>query len=116
MQLNTRALKYLCICKILLSCIFITELDAAEKATQPQTKNETEKSKARLKLDESLKLDEFSETQGKTLNETLDEYKRGIKNSPDLVGATDRLFLVKKKKYELLKDLEVLKLKAESIL
>ena len=84
MQLNTRALKYLCICKILLSCIFITELNAAEKATQPQTKNETEKSKARLKLDESLKLDEFSETQGKTLNETLDEYKRKPKGSSDL--------------------------------
>ena len=46
---------------------------------------------------------------------TLGEYKRGIKNSPDLVGATDRLFLAKKKKYELLKELEALKVKIENI-
>jgi len=42
---------------------------------------------------------------------TLSEYKRGIKNSPDLVGATERWFASKKKKYELLKELEVTKAK-----
>ncbi len=42
---------------------------------------------------------------------TLGEYKRGIKNSPDLVGATERLFSTKKKKFELLKDLELLRMK-----
>lgn len=45
---------------------------------------------------------------------TLAEYKRGIKNSPDLVGATERLFLSKKKKYELLKELEILKVRIEN--
>ncbi len=46
---------------------------------------------------------------------TFAEYKRGIKNSPDLVGATERLFLSKKKKYELLKDLEILKVQINNL-
>ncbi len=46
---------------------------------------------------------------------TLAEYKRGVKNSPDLVGATERLFSTKKKKYEYLRDLEVLKIKIENL-
>jgi outer membrane protein len=45
---------------------------------------------------------------------TLSEYKRGIKNSPDMVNATDRLFLTKKKKIELLKDLEITKVQIEN--
>jgi len=44
---------------------------------------------------------------------TLSEYKRGVKNSPDLVSATERLFGARKKKYELLKDLEILKARIE---
>lgn len=46
---------------------------------------------------------------------TLAEYKRGVKNSPDLVGATERLFSAKKKKYEYLRDLEMLKVKIENL-
>jgi len=46
---------------------------------------------------------------------TLGEYKRGIKNSPDLVTATERLFSSKKKKYEILKELELLKVKIDNI-
>ncbi len=42
---------------------------------------------------------------------TLAEYRRGIKNSPDLVSATDRLFNSKKRKYEILKELETLNIK-----
>lgn len=42
---------------------------------------------------------------------TLSEYRRGIKNSPDLVGATDRLFSSKKRKFEILKELELLNVK-----
>ena len=37
---------------------------------------------------------------------TLQEYKRGIKNSPDLVTATERFFAARKKKYEILRELE----------
>ncbi len=37
---------------------------------------------------------------------TFGEYTRGIKNSPDLVGATERWFNAQKRKYELLRDLE----------
>lgn len=42
---------------------------------------------------------------------TLTEYRRGIKNSPDLVGATERLYSSKKRKFDLLKELEVLSLR-----
>lgn len=42
---------------------------------------------------------------------TLAEYKRGVKNSPDLVSATERLFSSKKKKYEILKELEISNIK-----
>jgi len=45
---------------------------------------------------------------------TLSEYKRGVKNSPDLVGATERLFSSKKKKIALLRELELLKAKVEN--
>ncbi len=45
---------------------------------------------------------------------TLAEYKRGVKNSPDLVSATDRLFSTKKKKFELLKDLEITRVQIEN--
>lgn len=45
---------------------------------------------------------------------TLAEYRRGIKNSPDLVSATERLFSSKKKKFEILKELEIAKVKIEN--
>ena len=45
---------------------------------------------------------------------TLSEYRRGIKNSPDLVSATDRLYSTKKKRLEILKDLETLKVRVEN--
>jgi outer membrane protein TolC len=50
----------------------------------------------------------------KYYNLTLAEYKRGIKNSPDLVSATERYFSAKKKKLEILKTLEILKVKIEN--
>ena len=43
----------------------------------------------------------------KYYNVTLSEYKRGVKNSPDLVGATERYFDSKKKKIEIQKELEL---------
>lgn len=43
----------------------------------------------------------------KYYNLTLAEYKRGVKNSPDLVGATERYFDSKKKKIEIQKELEL---------
>lgn len=45
----------------------------------------------------------------KYYNLTLSEYKRGVKNSPDLVGATERFFDSKKKKVELHKELELVR-------
>ena len=41
---------------------------------------------------------------------TLAEYKRGVKNSPDIVGATERYFDSKKKKIEIQKELELVQL------
>ncbi len=44
---------------------------------------------------------------------TIAEYKRGIKNSPDLVSATERLFEIQKKQIEILRDLQILKTNLE---
>jgi outer membrane protein TolC len=46
---------------------------------------------------------------------TLSEYGRGIKNSPDLVGATEGLFSTRSRKIELLKDLAILRAKLYKI-
>lgn len=56
-----------------------------------------------------------SETAKKYFEMTVSEYKRGIKNSPDLVGATERWFSTQKRKYEILKDLELTKVKLENL-
>jgi outer membrane protein len=42
---------------------------------------------------------------------TLSEYRRGIKNSPDLVGATERWFESQKRKFEIKKELEEIRVK-----
>ncbi|WP_413943150.1 TolC family protein [Bdellovibrio sp. HCB-162] len=55
------------------------------------------------------------ETSRKYFDMTVSEYKRGIKNSPDLVGATERWFSSQKRKYELLKELELTKVKLENL-
>lgn len=56
-----------------------------------------------------------SGTAKKYFEMTVGEYKRGIKNSPDLVGATERWFSAQKRKYELLKDLELTKVKIDNL-
>jgi outer membrane protein len=42
---------------------------------------------------------------------TLGEYKRGVKNSPDVVAATERWFETQRRKFELLKELAILQAK-----
>lgn len=70
-----------------------------------------------VKLSELYKINDLKYIKSqKYFDLTLAEYKRGVKNSPDLVGATERLFLSKKKKYEILKELEILKVKLENLL
>jgi outer membrane protein TolC len=54
-------------------------------------------------------------TSSKYFEMTVSEYKRGVKNSPDLVGATERWFSSQKKKYELLKELELTKTRIENL-
>lgn len=55
------------------------------------------------------------ETSKRYFDLTVGEYKRGIKNSPDLVNATERWFSSQKRKYELLKELEIVRAKIESL-
>lgn len=75
---------------------------------------------AKTKMNELTALFQINESKlslsQKYFDLTLSEYKRGIKNSPDLVTATERLFSSKKKKYELLKELELLKVKIENLI
>lgn len=54
-------------------------------------------------------------TSQKYFDLTVAEYKRGIKNSPDLVGATERWFSSQKRKFELIKELELTKVKIENL-
>ena len=72
---------------------------------------------AKTKLSELSALQKINEQKliisKKYFDLTLSEYRRGIKNSPDLVGATERWFSAKKQKFTILKDLEVLKVRFE---
>jgi outer membrane protein len=47
---------------------------------------------------------------------TRSEYSRGVKNSPDLIGATEKLFLVRRKRLEILRDFQVAKAHVLSII
>lgn len=86
-----------------------------QKNTDLQTEFESLKSKA-VELSLLFQINEKKLVNSqKYFDLTLIEYKRGIKNSPDLVNATERLFLSKKKKFELLKDLEVTQVKIENL-
>ncbi len=73
---------------------------------------------SKTKMGELISLYEINEKRSiasqKYFDLTLAEYRRGVKNSPDLVSATDRLFVSKKKKFEILKELELLKVKLEN--
>lgn len=55
------------------------------------------------------------ETSKKYFDMTVNEYKRGIKNSPDLVTATERWFSSQKRKYEILKELEIAQIKIQNL-
>ena len=96
------------------------QIAAADKLRyQAQIDMESEFKILKNKIDEKISLNSINNKKlniaQKYFELTLGEYRRGVKNSPDLVGATDRLFSSKKKKFELLKDLEVLKIKLENI-
>lgn len=74
----------------------------------------------REKMKEALSLYQINErkraSSKKYFDMTLAEYRRGIKNSPDLVGATERLFDSERQKFELLKDLEILSARLENLM
>lgn len=93
----------------------------AQKSQSQQTRND-EKSRydgLTAKMAELSDLYKINErklvTSKKYFDMTVAEYKRGIKNSPDLVGATERWFSSQKTKYELLKELEITKSKLENL-
>ena len=96
------------------------QIAAADKLRyQAQIDVDSEFKILKSKIDEKILLNSINNKKlniaQKYFELTLGEYRRGIKNSPDLVSATDRLFSSKKKKFELLKDLEILKIKLENI-
>ena len=69
-----------------------------------------------LELDKLYKINDLKlQTSQKYFELTLGEYRRGIKNSPDLVNATERLYSAKKKKFEILKELEILKIRINTL-
>lgn len=94
---------------------------ASSEKLKIQKTNDVQSTYANLKtkiaeLHQLYKINESKLTNSqKYFNLTLGEYKRGIKNSPDLVSATERLFGAKKKKFEILKELELLKIKMDNI-
>ncbi len=94
-------------------------IQAAEKLKlQKRNDVQSDLGISKTKLTELKKLFDLNEQKlmsaQKYFDLTLAEYKRGIKNSPDLVGSTERLFSSKKKKIEFLKELELIKAKIES--
>lgn len=72
------------------------------------------------KVKETIELLEITErkriSSKKYFDMTLAEYRRGIKNSPDLVGATERRFDSEKQKIEFQKDLEILSTQLENLM
>lgn len=99
----------------------VYQMDAAEKLKNQKTHDiDSEFKTLKNKMNETVALYTINEKKlsnsQKYFDLTLAEYRRGIKNSPDLITATDRLFSTKKKKFELLKELEILKIKLENIL
>jgi outer membrane protein len=94
-------------------------LQAAERSKN-QKKNDliSDFNTVKIKISELIQLFQINEiklfTSQSYFDMTLSEYRRGVKNSPDLVSATERLFSTKKKKLEILKELEILKVKFEN--
>jgi outer membrane protein TolC len=89
------------------------------RATQAVLSSQSSFNSLKEKLQELSDLYEINEaklvTSKKYFEMTVSEYKRGIKNSPDLVGATERWFNSQKKKLELLKELELTKTRIENL-
>lgn len=87
---------------------------AAKELNNSQTKLDIKARFERLKAKFSELLDLYQIYEKKVVsaekyyNLTLSEYKRGVKNSPDIVGATERYFDSKKKSIEIQKELELL--------
>lgn len=69
-----------------------------------------------VSLKERLKLERQRKEQSKKYYQvTLSEYKRGVKNSPDLEGATDKMFESRAKELEILKDLQQSSLRLQEL-
>jgi outer membrane protein len=61
--------------------------------------------------DLALILEKRLQTSKKYYDLTLSEYRRGVKNSPDVVAATERWFETQRKQFEIKKELETLQVK-----
>ncbi|NUN05304.1 MAG: TolC family protein [Bdellovibrio sp.] len=93
----------------------------ARKAESLQSSNDSRSAYNTLsrkisELSDLYKINERKlETSKKYFEMTVNEYKRGIKNSPDLVTATERWFSSQKRKYEILKELEIAQIKIQNL-
>lgn len=95
--------------------VLAAERSLAQKISDVQSEFNILKAKA-IELIKLYKINEIKLVNSQQYFDlTLGEYKRGVKNSPDLVSATERLYSSKKKKFEILKELEILKVKIENI-
>jgi outer membrane protein len=94
---------------------------AAEKdKDQTELRVQAEFKNVSRKMGELLELAQINERKlinsKKYFELTMAEYRRGVKNSPDLVTATERWFETQKSQYEIMRDLEVYRVTLENLL
>lgn len=90
------------------------EAEAYKKLAEYQRKEvethvENELSELRLRHDQVHDAEENIQRAEKYYKLTQSEYSRGVKNSPDVLGASDKLFEMKHKRIEIIRDFQISK-------
>ncbi|MFN7610167.1 MAG: TolC family protein, partial [bacterium] len=90
------------------------EAEAYKKLAEYQRKEvethvETELSELRLRHDQVHDAAENIQRAARYYKLTQSEYTRGVKNSPDVLGAADKLFEMKHKRLEIIRDFQISK-------
>lgn len=83
------------------------QADYKKREVEFHIKNEM--SELELKHDQIHAAEENSKRAEKYYNLTKSEYSRGVKNSPDVLGASEKLFSSKRKQLEIIRDFQVAK-------
>lgn len=82
---------------------------AKYKRKQIEVHFENELSELRLRHDQVHNAEENIQRADRYYKLTQSEYARGVKNSPDVLGASDKLFEMKKKRLEIIRDFQLSK-------